>query len=62
MEPQETSPKPLPDTLNVVASDGSDMAKLGREKKNTFLLKISYNFINYTSIKLAGEGGRKKGT
>lgn len=32
MKPQETSPKPLPDILNGVASDGSDVVRLvGKE-------------------------------
>lgn len=37
MKPQETSPKPLPDTLNGVASDGSDVAKLVGGKKHLFI-------------------------
>lgn len=39
MKPQETSPKPSPDTLNGMASDSSDVAKLV-EKKNDFLKNL----------------------
>ena len=48
MKPQKTSLKPLPDTLNAVASDGSDVAGLVG-KKNFVCKLLTIFFVNYTS-------------
>lgn len=49
MKPQETSLKPLQDTLNGEASDGSDAAKLVGGRKHLFiknLLQLCQLYLN----------------